>query len=310
VSEGVVVRKGCPADLTGTYHVFLAAANDLRAQLNRSAVDDTPARFERAVAFRRHALAHDPEGFWIAEADGHMIGFGIATLREKLWYLAALHVLPVYQGQGVGRELLRRCLSTGSGHGTIRTVFSEATQPISNALYAKHGMYQWVPLLHLEGQIVNDLRAPRSVPRGFTAEVVHAESRALAAFDAIDTTVLGVTREVDHRLWLSQPDLMGLLFTQHDRIVGYAYVSINGGIGPVAIQNSSVMPAVLAQSIRQATELDAKHLSLVVPGLCRSGLAYLLDNGFRYGESMNVVLTSRPFGHLDRYLVSAGDALL
>ncbi len=299
-------RRATSADLAATYDVFIAAADDLRARAHRPPVDDTAERRARAMPFRRHALLHDPDGIWVAEAEGAVIGFGIATRRGRLWYLAALHVVPAYQARGVGGELLRRCLATGAAPGVVRTVISESSQPISNALYAKHGMYQWVPIVHVEGSI-RSLPAPPS--GGLTAEAVRADDGALATLDAIDTAVLGATRAIDHRLWLDQPGLAGLLFSRGGRAIGYAYASASGKIGPVAILSARDVPAALALGIRSAAERGAEQATFVVPGHCRSALAYLLAGGFRYGESINLLLSSRPFGHLDRYLISAGDAL-
>ncbi|MSQ37507.1 MAG: GNAT family N-acetyltransferase [Chloroflexi bacterium] len=303
VTADLLFRQAGPADLEATYEVFVAAANDLRARSGRPPIDDTPQRRAWAIPFRRHALAHDAERFWVAEAKGRVAGFGIATLRERLWYLAALHVLPSFQGRGVGRELLQRCLAAVDGPGAVRIVISESAQPISNAMYAKHGMYQWVPLLHVKGAMPAQLDEPQ-----LGSESI-ADDKALLTLDAIDRVVLGVARAIDHRYWLSQPGLTGLLFRRRGEAIGYAYVSASGQVGPVAVRFPRELPHVLSASLRSAAERGATHASLVVPGHCRTAIAYLLRNGFRYGESINLLLASRPFGHMDRYLVSAVDAL-
>jgi ribosomal protein S18 acetylase RimI-like enzyme len=92
----------------------------------------------RFVAFRRHALTHDPDRFWVAESarDREVVGFGIAMLRDRLWYLAALHVRPGWQGRGIGRELLRRCQESIPARADVtRIVISDALNPHSNLLY-------------------------------------------------------------------------------------------------------------------------------------------------------------------------------
>lgn len=297
-------RPASAEDLTATYEVFVAAANELRARSSRPPLDDTPQRRGWAIPFRRHALAHDAERFWVAEADGRVVGFGIATLRERLWYLAALHVLPAYQARGVGRELLRRCLAAAPPR-AVRIVISESSQPVSNALYAKHGMYQWMPLLHVEGAIPR-----RAGDRGLDAEVIAADDAdPLGHLDAIDRALLGVVRTIDHRHWLAQPGITGLLFRRRGDVVGYAYASDAGKVGPVAVRSPRDVPRVLEASLASAAARGATGASLVVPGHCRAAIAYLLGSGFRYGESINLLLASRAFGRLDRYLVSALDAL-
>ena len=298
----IVYRPASPSDLEATYQIFVAAANDLRARSGRSPVDDTPQRRGWAIPLRRHLLSSDAERFWVAEADDQLVGFGMATLRERLWYLAALHVLPSYQAVGVGSELLRRCLATADGARSVRIVISESTQPVSNALYARHGMYQWVPLLHVAGAISSQPE-PRLTPEPM------ADAKSLEQLDAIDQSVLGVTRGIDHRHWVQQPGLSGLVFRRKGEVIGYAYVSGFGQIGPLAVRLPRDVPEALSASLRYAAERGSTHASLVVPGHCRAALAFLLRNGFRYGESINLLLASRPFGHMDRYLVSAVDAL-
>lgn len=299
----IAFRPALAEDLTATYEVFVAAANDLRARSGREPLDDTPQRRGWAIPFRRHALAHDGERFWVAETEGRVVGFGIATLRERLWYLAALHVVPAYQGAGVGRELLRRCLGTATGPRDVRIVISESSQPVSNALYAKHGMYQWLPLLHVEGAI------PAGLSGAFEREAIATDAETLGQLDAIDRSLLGVARTIDHRHWLGQPGVAGLLFRRRGDVVGYAYASDAGKVGPVAVRSPRDVPRVLEASLASAAERGATSASLVVPGHCRAALAYLLERGFRYGESINLLLASRPFGRMDRYLVSALDAL-
>lgn len=299
----IVFRPATGEDLVATYEVFVAAANGLRERSGRPPIDDTPQRRGWAIPFRRHALAHDAERFWVAEAEGRVVGFGIATLRERLWYLAALHVLPAYQGEGVGREVLRRCLAMAGGPRGVRIVISESSQPVSNALYAKHGMYQWMPLLHVEGAV------PAAAGGGVEHEAMAADGDALRQVDALDRDLLGVARTIDHRHWLSLPGVTGLLFRRRGDVVGYAYASDSGKVGPVAVRSARDVAHILSASLRSAAERGATSASLVVPGHCRAAIAYLLRSGFRYGESINLLLASRPFGHMDRYLVSALDAL-
>ena len=305
MTGNVLFRLAGSHDLEATYEVFVTAANELHARTGRPPIDDTEQRRAWALPFRRHALAHDPERFWVAEAGDRIVGFSIATLREHVWYLAALHVLADYQARGVGRELLRRCLAAGGdAPGVVRTVISEAVQPTSNALYAKHGLYQWMPLIHVTGAVQERLD---------NGEVDHAavsDAQTLGELDSIDRVVLGMRRTTDHRYWTNQPNLTCLSFRLHGAPIGYAYVSASGQIGPLAARAPQQIPRILSTTLRFACEQGLPRAALVVPGHCHAALAYLLDNGFRYGDSINLLLASRPFGRFDRYLVSAVDALL
>jgi GNAT superfamily N-acetyltransferase len=69
-----------------------------------------------------HLLATDPGGAWVAEGeDGALCGVALALVREGVWGLSLLVVLPDVQSQGVGRELLARAWAYGEGraHGFV-----------------------------------------------------------------------------------------------------------------------------------------------------------------------------------------------
>ena len=141
----IVYRLAQAADLERTYEVFVVATNDLLARRNLPLIPYSGQSPSRSMAFRRHVLAHDGRRYWVAEDNSKVIGFGVATLRETLWYLAALHVLPDYQSHGVGRRLLELCMSPENAPGAQTwIVISDSLNPDSNALYTKRGMFQYV----------------------------------------------------------------------------------------------------------------------------------------------------------------------
>jgi GNAT superfamily N-acetyltransferase len=68
---------------------------------------------ERAGRWRSrlaHGLSTDPDGCFVAEHEGRIVGAAQALLRERLWILSLLVVDPDAQSTGAGRELLRRTL--------------------------------------------------------------------------------------------------------------------------------------------------------------------------------------------------------
>ena len=79
-----------------------------------------PARDE--AARRRGALSRlaryvelDPDGQWVAEVDGDVVGSANAIMREDRWGLGLFAVAPEHQGKGVGRRLLDAALAYGAG---------------------------------------------------------------------------------------------------------------------------------------------------------------------------------------------------
>jgi predicted N-acetyltransferase YhbS len=66
---------------------------------------------ERWVERIEHPLATDPEGAFVAERGGAVVGVAEAIRRERLWCLSLLAVRPGMQGAGAGRALLERAIS-------------------------------------------------------------------------------------------------------------------------------------------------------------------------------------------------------
>ena len=56
----------------------------------------------RPPDFQLFSLKDDPDGLWVAEADGEIVGFALSWVCGELWFLAELFVAPSHQGRGVG----------------------------------------------------------------------------------------------------------------------------------------------------------------------------------------------------------------
>ena len=300
VSENILYRQAREEDLDRTFEVVLEADQDLNQKYGRST---TPASLrERALAFRRNVLLYDAERFWVAESSEQLVASAIATQREHVWYLAALHVMPLLQAQGIGGELLRRCL-TASSEGSILTVVSEAFNPISNALYAKRGMFPQTPLIYLEGPTEGWSDGAELSLEAFPSGGADPER-----LSAIDMAVLGYRRPEDHALWAGIPDLHGFS-VERAGPVGYLYVTEAGALGPVALLRAEDLPNTLTLGIGVARDFGASIATARVPGIGREAIALLLEGGFRFGRSITLLLSSESFGRLDRYIPSGADAV-
>ena len=64
----------------------------------------------RPPRFQQFCLEDDPDGLWVAEDEGQIVGFGFSWVCDDLWFLAQLFVSPGQQGSGLGNELLKRTL--------------------------------------------------------------------------------------------------------------------------------------------------------------------------------------------------------
>ena len=297
----ITFRAGRADDFVATWRVFTDAADDLARRRGWAAVvrpASPPARF---LAFRRSAVAHDPDGFWVAEHAGDMIGFGIAVQREHIWYLAALHVRPRYQATGIGAELIRRCLSAARS-GSLLTVGADARNPVSNALYGRFGMFPQVALLELTG--------PVSGARASGALRLVAGAPAADVLARIDRVTLDAARPEDHAFWAATPGLHAFAIHLGDLVTGYVYLQADGALGPIAVEEPGDLPAAIGLALAEAASLGAGSARVRIPGVARAAVAELLDRGWRYGDGVTLVLTSAPWGRWEGYVTSGADALL
>ncbi|NHC45289.1 GNAT family N-acetyltransferase [Motilibacter aurantiacus] len=60
-------------------------------------------------------VERDPDGAWVAERDGQVVGIAEAVRRGPFWGLSMLFLHPSAQGQGIGRRLLEQALAYAEG---------------------------------------------------------------------------------------------------------------------------------------------------------------------------------------------------
>jgi GNAT superfamily N-acetyltransferase len=294
----ITIRRATPDDARPTYDVFLEAADDLARTRGWTAVRRPSEPPERFMAFRSSALRHDPDGFWVADVDGSLVGFGIAVQREHVWYLAALHVRPAYQSRGVGAEIVRRALAAAAP-GSLLTVGADARNPVSNGLYGRFGMFPQVALMELAGPA-----APGAT------DILREGAPVAGDLDAIDRATLDAARPEDHAFWASVSTLHAYTVVRGGRAAGYAYVQSDGAIGPIAVVEPVDLAPAVDAAVAMAAQLGASSARLRIPGVAREAIERLLARGWRYGDAVTLVLTSAPWGLWDRYVTSGADALL
>jgi GNAT superfamily N-acetyltransferase len=81
---------------------------------HRPARDQAERKARALLRFERY-LELDPDGQWVAEIEGVVVGSANAILREGMWGLGLFAVAPEHQGRGVGRRLLDAALAYGDG---------------------------------------------------------------------------------------------------------------------------------------------------------------------------------------------------
>jgi GNAT superfamily N-acetyltransferase len=297
-------RLASSADLQETYKVYVIANEHLNRHLGRDTNLEKHTLPTRALAVRSNALRCDPDRFWVADFGGRIGGFGLATCRRTLWYLAALHVLPEFQGQGIGTQLFRRCLGEldAADSPTLLTT-ADSANPVSTGMYLRFGLLPQTAILQLQGQ-------PRTLGNNGVALRPADPASAQNGLDRIDKLVLSEIRPEDHQCWATVPSMIPYLAYEGDRVVGYIYIDREGALGPAAVER----PELLAATISAALEIYAAEQSAPVQIRIASGaretLSALFSHGINCITEVRLLLTSRKFGLFDQYLFSGADALI
>ncbi len=263
----------------------------------------------------RLVLQTDPKLAWIAIEDRRPIGFSVGFVRDELWFLADLFVLPEAQGKGVGAELLNRCLAGGLQRGARIRAVASSHDNSARVLYIRAGMAPRFPLITLQGPARGLIELPAATAKIRQVEPSKAWFRKLRD---LDETIWGHRRDAEHRFWLDEYKFTCLAIVDGSRVLGYAYYSsaasrppwdcVPRRIGPVAARSARVQLSLL-RAIGDAFGSDADdRVEIGIPGINMSALTALLGVGFRI-DHVGQFMSSRTFGRFDRYLPSGGTLL-
>lgn len=181
------------------------------------------ARWERRAAF---FLEHDPEGCWVADDGGEVVGVAMALRRELFWGLSAFFVRPDRQSAGVGSALLDAVL--GYSQGCLRGFIISTEDPRAARRYRLAG-FTLHPTMRAGGVVDRSvLPAVDGVRPGDLSD------RDLC--DSVDRQIRGAAHGVDHDHLFAEYDL---LVTDTLTGSGYCYVDETGS------------PALLAATSRK-----------------------------------------------------------
>lgn len=290
-------RQAMVDDIEPATEVFRRTLNDAQPISQRN----SPAqRWAEERAWWEHLLRASKGGFWIAEEGSTLVGIACALIRDAEWLLTHLYVTPERQGQGIGRGLLERAFRSARGTDRHATC-ADGTHYGSTSLFMRHGMYPARDIIGLQGP-VSVFERLRANADGLIAEPLGAHTLSLIGhIDALDRLARGTGRSEDHRFWIDL-GMRGLLFRRHGQIVGYAYCTPWGGIGPAAAQDSNDLPAMLERCGQLLADQGVTETSLLVPGINQTALSLLLLHGFRQ-TSFALYLATRPAGDWSHYLL-------
>jgi predicted GNAT family acetyltransferase len=253
----------------------------------------------RPPDFQLFSLKDDPEGLWVAEADGEIAGFALSWVCGELWFLAELFVAPSHQGRGVGNELLARTFEHARKAGaTNKSLITFTFNIVSQGLYIRHGLLPRLPIYLVN--VTRDALIDRLQGDRLQSMPIEPTASHLGILTQLDASALDISREKHHRYLLGDGTTKGVLLYDRNECIGYAYASATGHVGPLAVAQARSMGAAFRTALDLAMASGAAQVSAFLPGMS-DALAIAVEHGMRITFPM-VLVSSRDFGDWTRYL--------
>jgi GNAT superfamily N-acetyltransferase len=291
----ITYRPAKLEDLKDAERVVKEAGNELRMRHGRPPWPAPP-----PIAFPKFCLAEDPDGLWVAECGGSIVGFGFSWMTEKFWFLSQLFVRPETQAKGIGQALLSKTLMQAERNGaTNRALMTPAYNTASTGLYLNNRLYPREPLYRMAAPAQGV--AQNLADAGYDGTPMGSWPGPRGWMAEIDEALLGLQRDLHHRFPHGGGAARAVRIERAGRPAGYAYISAEGHVGPLAIAPDADAKAVVTTALRCALESKPSHISMIVPGRADGVMQAVLALGFRIEEAY-VLMASRPFGNWCNYL--------
>jgi ribosomal protein S18 acetylase RimI-like enzyme len=281
-AAGVSVRRLAPEDLTVCAALAGAAFGiDLSRPADR-------ARWRQRVS---HPYETDPDGCFVAEAGGRVIGVAEVLSRDAMWILSLLAVDPEVQSAGAGRALMDAALSVGEADGPGLIVSSDDSRALR--LYALAG-FRLRPTFQAEGSVCR-AAIPASAAR--VRDDAEPDFEALAA---LSRAVRGAEHTPDLRFALRRG---GCLLTLGQD--GFAIAMPGHGVWLLVAREAQAGRALLWRALELAGDAEGRFVRWILDGqdwavdvVCRAGLRLSAYGGLAVrGEvgPLQAFLPSAPF---------------
>jgi GNAT superfamily N-acetyltransferase len=292
----LLFRSPRPDEIASAQELVVDSINDLTERHGFGRIAS-----RRPADFQFFSLKDDPDGLWLAEDGGTILGYAHSWVCGSLWFLSELFIPPDQQGRGIGGELMRRTLRQAETAGAAdRALITFAFNRVSQGLYIRHGLYPRLPLFvcsvaraemlpHLAGEPLISIRLEDNA--------AHFEALAAA-----DRAALGCSREKHHRFLMRDDKTMqGWLLHAGNDCVGYVYVSEGGHIGPLAVTSRDAMEPAFRTALGLAAARGSERISAVIPGNNEAAFRLAAAFGMRIALPM-LLMSSRDFGDWRLYL--------
>jgi len=291
----IVFRAARAEELEKAEELVVCSINDLTERHGFG-----PMATLRPPDFQLFSLRDDPDGLWVAETDGEILGFAFSWVCGELWFLAELFVSPRHQGRAIGTELLKRTSEHARKAGaTNRALITFTFNIVSQGLYIRHGMFPRLPNYFFN--VARDVLIDHLQGEKLSCTYIQDTASHLNSLTQIDANALGISREKHHRYLLNDSTMKGIFLYERDDCIGYAYVSSTGHVGPRAVVQRDAMGAAFTTPLNLAAKSGASQISAFLPGASDSTLSIAAEHGMRITFPM-VLVSQREFGDWTRYL--------
>jgi GNAT superfamily N-acetyltransferase len=224
----------------------------------------------------RHLIASDPEGSWVAERDGVLLGIVVSFVREKMWLLASYAVVPEAQGLGLGRALLAPALE--HGRGCLRAMLNASSDPKALRRYHAAG-FTLYPQMFLRG-------TPDRTRIPVVEKVREGSEHDIDLMNSVDRQTRGAAHGVDHELLLRQ---FRLVVSESSTAQGYAY--LDDGVALLAATDRRTATRLLWEAIASSDDVLVGHITPENSWAVDVGMAARLDV---YQEGYQALRNMRP----------------
>src|SRR5215207_3710131 len=146
-----IIRPARAEELQNAQQMVARSINDLTERHGFG-----PMASARPADFQLFSLKDDPDGLWVAEADGEIVGFTFSWVNEDFWFLAELFINPARQGDGIGGALMARTFEHARKAGARnRALITFTFNTASQGLYIKHGLFPRLPLYFFRAELTS-----------------------------------------------------------------------------------------------------------------------------------------------------------
>lgn len=212
----LVVRPVTERDVDRAGDIDFMAFQELAVRHGTAPTVTTPADCR---SYLRHLAALDPDGGIVAELGDELVGVAWVHRRGPVATIGPVAVDPAFQGRGVGRALLERCLALARPRAAQVRLVQESFNAESLGLYLRLGFRVVCPLLEVELPTGGQPVPTRPPPAGVVVRQARVQDRTRLV--EADARMFGAARPQNVGVFLERGEV--LVAERASALVGYGF---------------------------------------------------------------------------------------